>query len=270
MDTEDTPSESETPSNDEGTEEENERLQTDDEETEDDPVAEAVRTAVEAQREAIRREAREEAERQYQERLEEDRRQQQTAVQNSRLMNAFGDTVKEIRNGLKKIKVRDAEGKDLDIELDDNFLEEKVIRPLNSFNLTGQQAASMAYGQRLLENALKTIPEAEQEAFIKKAHNKPLDEWLATLAETYAPHSSWAKTLQKDHEAAVAAAEARGVEKGRRSPAGSPKVGESKPGGKSKVDLTTASGLSKALANGDITQDKFRELWPKVTRPTGL
>lgn len=246
------------------TDDDDERLQSEDDDDED-PIAKAVQLGIEAERERIRQETEQELSHQYEERQRLEQEEQEKYQAQQRLLDSFGETVKEIRSGIKKIRIRDQSGNPIDVELDDDLIQEKIIKPLNSFNQNGLKAANLELSQNLGRAAIEALPDAARDDFIRNGSNKPLNDWISTFGESYAPHSSYAKSLEKRHKAEIDAAEARGRARAKNQPVGQPRTRESQSAAKPKTDLTTSSGLARALANGDISQDKFRELWGKVS-----
>lgn len=239
-----------------------------DSEDENDDIAQAVKAALDAEKERIRQELAEDFRKQREQEEEEETARREREDNESKLTNSFGDTVKEIRNNIKTIKIRDADNQIVDVTLDDNFLEETVFKPLQKYNQSGTEAQKVQVRRDLMKAASETIAEADRKDFRKRVANKEFDEVLKIHGETYAPSSDWAKNLIRKHEAdlkaATEAAEARGFRKGQKAPPGSTTPGQTG-ATKGKVDLTTAGGLARALNNGDITNEKFVELWGKVT-----
>lgn len=233
---------------------------------EEDPIEAAVKARFEAEAERIRQEVREETRRDYEERQLQEQQVRQQEAEMNRMLSSFGSTVREIRDNLKKREFWDDDGNRR--TLTDQEIEDLVIRPMSRYNLVGEQAVTAKFGKYLADTALSKLKDSEREEFTKKATGRPLDEWLDHLVEMRARESNWAKQIQRDHEAAVAAAEARGYNKARKSPP--PKTGDAGlPAGnrgESNVDLSTLSGLLKARREGLVTDEVFN----KRARELGL
>jgi hypothetical protein len=232
---------------------------TDDEELDvtDDPVAKAIEAGLQLEREKGRKEAQEE----FQRALSEARDSQYREQKARDLTQSFGSTIREVRENLKKLKFYNESGEETTFS--DTDLEEKVVKPLSRYNTVGQQAQWTETMLGLRDAALETLPDDKsREEFIRKAGGKSLGEWLEVYADSIAPKSPWAKAKEAEMEAALKAAEARGFEKGKKTPAPPPKGADgTSPPVKTPVDLTTRSGLTKALASKQITEEEFRKKW---------
>ena len=218
----------------------------------------------EADRERIRQEEREALKREFETQRDEERRSGEEQYRQAQLLESFGSTVREVRENLKKLQFWDDNGSRR--SLTDGEIEELVVTPVARYNLNGRRAEALRLQAEMAQEALKTIPEAKRESFIKNASNKQLSEWFDHYVETRAETSPWAKQLVKDHEAAVTAAEARGYTKAKGSAASPPGTTTTGTGGSSapnEHDLNTLTGLLKARRAGTVPDDvfypKFRE-----------
>lgn len=239
-----------------GTEEDNEVT------AEGDPVKAAVEAALSSERVKLAEEAQEKANRELEKRRRDDDRLREEGRQADTLRQSFGLTVRQIRDNLKKVKVYDSDTYK-ERSLTDEEIESLVIQPVQRYNLVSKQAASFEVLSSLTQAAISSLPEESREDFLDRATGKPIDEWLKLLADHMAPTTSWAKKTKAELEAAAAAADARGYERGKKAPAVPPAGadGKSVPSTGKKPDLKTASGLARARADGLIDDKTFLEHW---------
>ena len=191
--------------------------------------------------------------------------QQQDAL---RLRESFADVLKDARTALSRINVKSPEtDEELTIGITDAAFEEAVAKPLQRFNATAESTYTQRIYNELAEAASSVLPVEAHEDFNKKASGKALPEWIQTLVETQAPHTDYAKALQREVEVKVKAAEARGYARGQKAPVGVPKAGESR-APRGNTDMNSWSGAAGALARGDITEAEFRDAVKKIRSTT--
>ena len=190
--------------------------------------------------------------------------QQQDAL---RLRETFADVLKDARTGLSKITVKTDDNEELSVGITDQAFEDAVAKPLQRFNSIAEQTFTTRVYNELAEAASSVLPVETHEDFNKKASGQSLPQWIQTLVETQAPHTEYAKTLQREVDVKVKAAEARGYARGQKAPAGVPKTGESRVR-TGNSDLSSWSGAASALARGDITDGEFRDLVKKFRSTT--
>lgn len=184
-----------------------------------------------------------------------------------RLRESFADVLKEARGALSKINVKTDDDEELVIGINDATFEEAVAKPLQRFNATAEQTYTTRIYNELAEAASSVLPVEAHESFNKAATGKTLPEWIQTLVETQAPYTDFAKTLNREVEVKVKAAEARGYAKGQKAPLGVPKQGEGR-AARVNTDLNSWSGAAGALARGDITEAEFRDTVKKIRSTT--
>lgn len=239
------------------------------EEDGEDPIEALVAERTRLALEAAEREIEERVTARYQAQTEAARRSQLEAAEREKLSSGFTDAMKTARQNLQSIKYFTEDGQEATFT--DELIEQLVIAPFQKHNATVQQtiqsaertAAMVALG----EAALNIIPETVREDFAKKADGKPLDVWLRTVIEHGAPESEYVKRIKDEEKARLLAAEARGFAKGQKAPSGTPRVtGTERAIAAGQVDLTTQSGIARALADGAINEEKYRELRAKLSR----
>lgn len=228
-----------------------------------DPIEAAIRAALDKERENLRQEAESRAKAAVDEQLAQIRQQNEEQQRVDALLNSFGNTVREIRANVKQLRFYDADQNE--VEISDDVLEEKIVKPLQRYNQTGVNAASTQVLTALSQAALESLPDDARTDFSKRARGKPIKNWLGEYAEVLAPHTNWARAKDAEVEAAVKAAEARGFKRGKTVPSGQPSGEESKGnssgGGKRSNDRKTHTGLIHALQDGEINQLEFNTLW---------
>ena len=190
--------------------------------------------------------------------------QQQDAM---RVRETFADVLKDARAGLSKITVKTDDDEELSVGITDQAFEEAVAKPMQRFNAVAEQTFTTRVYNELAEAASSVLPVEAHEDFNKKASGQSLPQWIQTLVETQAPHTAYAKALQREIDVKVKAAEARGYARGQKAPAGVAKAGESRTRTGSS-DLSSWSGAASALARGDITDSEFRDLVKKFRSTT--
>lgn len=221
----------------------------------DDPTALAIQAALEQERDRLIQEAAAKAQEEFEARRKEEDSRQQEWQRNQERMNAFGSTLRQLRENLKSLRVVSDDGDELDF--DDDRFQKLVAEPLNNYNSIGLSAAETRVLSDLTAAAVSTLSDADKEEFFRRASGKELDEWLGVYTEIRAANTNWAKSRDKEMKAAIAAAEARGFKKGQSAPPGQP---SSSPGVRTNTgDLDTIAGISRALREGQITQDTFLE-----------
>jgi hypothetical protein len=253
METEDTPVTSETPL--EGTEETLGEV-TDLTDVDFDPEiarAEAKQLLTDAEREEIRNQERENLRHEQAAERERERQAEMVRLRAESLLQSFGETVKEVRTNLKD-----------SYDIDDEDFEKLIAQPLNRFNQSGVQAATLQALSNFRDAALIALPEDQQEAFLQRVHGKPIQEWLVTFAETYAPKSAHSARSKKEQDAAIKAAEARGFNRGRQLAGAPPSSDGAAGGGSQTVDLNSISGIIKAKAAGLMSDDEFNSRWREL------
>lgn len=233
---------------------------TDDED--DDPVETAVQARLAQEADKMAEAALARARRETDEQAQTAAQRRAEAEEAERLSNSFATAIRESYEAAKGLQLYDAMGNE--IALDDKVFEDIVVKPMQKFNSTAEKAHQTRIFGALAQSAMELLPETEREAFARKAAGKPLPEWLATLADTLAPHSTYARSLAKETETKVKAAEARGFVKGQKAPAGTPRAGGERAGQTNQPDLTTAFGIGDALNKGLIDQTTASTAWRKL------
>lgn len=230
-----------------------------------DPIEDAIRARLDLERERIQAEATAAARTHIEaERVQSEQRRAAEQHQ-SQLRNTLADTIKRTRDGLKGVTVYNEQG--VKSTLSDEAIEELVVKPVQQYNATVEQAVQQRLYQDLATTAHGTMSEQARADFATKATNKPLDEWLRTYAEVNAPASEYVKTLEREIDVKVKAAEARGFAKGQKAPAGSaPRNTERTASPSSQnLDLSSQLGLATALSTGAISEAEYLERRSKLT-----
>ena len=230
----------------------------------EDTLEAAIEAALAARIDAIRETERQEARRELEDIRQQERHRESERVAAEELINSFGSTVREVRDNLKRVKLTNDDGQE--ITLTDGDIEALVVNPLQRYNQTGERVATTKTLLQLAEAALNTLPEQSREGFIKRAANRPLNDWLTEYAESKAEQTSWAKQSKANQEAAIKAAEARGFKRGQATGTNPPPQGEGTPkqsGG--AVDRNSISGAAKALSQGLISEQDYRDIYKKLT-----
>lgn len=211
----------------------------------------SIKAEVEAQVEAFKQELTREAS--AKEQAERDRREQED--KQTRLLNSFGTTVREVRDNLKKKEFWDDDGNRR--TLTDAEIEELVVTPFARYNIIGEQASEVKFRKLLADAALEALPEETRKTFIEQASGKDIKEWLDHLTESRAANTAYAKKLIKEHEVAVAAAEERGYAKAKKGTPPPSKSDSTTTRQETNTDTSTLSGLLKSRHAGTISDDIF-------------
>jgi hypothetical protein len=235
---------------------------TDDEE-EIDPVEAAIQARLEQEADKMAEAAFERARRESEKRAEADRQRRLEAEEAEKLNNSFSTAIREAYDASKaKVRYTDEDGTERTI--DDATFEEVFVKPMQKFNSTAEKAYQLRIYGTLAQSAMESLPAEVREKFAEQAAGKPLAEWLKTYAELQAPHTSFAKTVSKDTETKVKAAEARAFVKGQKAPAGTPKADGARSVQTNQPDLTTAFGIADARAKGLVDDDTARKAWSRL------
>ena len=184
-----------------------------------------------------------------------------------KLRETFADVLKDARTGLSKITVRTDDDEELSVGITDQAFEDAVAKPMQRFNAIAEQTFTTRVYNELAIAASSVLPVEAHEGFNKAASGQALPQWIQTLVETQAPHTEYAKSLQREIDVKVKAAEARGYARGQKAPAGVPK-GSPERVRTGTSDLTSWSGAASALSRGDITDAEFRDLVKKFRSTT--
>ena len=229
---------------------------------EEDPVEVAVLARMAQEADKMAAAAMERAREETNQRAVEAEQRRVEAEAAERLNNSFADAIRESYEAVKaKVRYTDDDGQER--TLDDSLFEEVVVKPMQKFNSNAERAHQTRVYGLLAQSAMDSLPADLREKFAKDAAGKPLPEWLKTYAEMLAPHTSFAKSVEKDTDTKVKAAEARAFVKGQKSPAGTPKAGEGR-ANTNQPDLTTAFGIADAKAKGLIDDDVALKAWHKL------
>lgn len=181
------------------------------------------------------------------------------------LRDRFEEMVKAQREGLRSLTVYNEKGEASRIS--DEAIEQLVIKHGQAYNATVQREVEQRILTGLATTAVQSLPTDEaRESFATKAQNKPLGDWLRAYAESLAPSTEYVKSLERELDVKIKAAEARGYAKGQKAPAGTPHAEGNRPAAaaNNQVDLTTQFGLARALAQGHITDSEYRERRAKL------
>lgn len=180
---------------------------------------EARTAALEAERVRIRQEERQRLEDERNEAAQAQAREQRT----EQLKGSYSSTIANIGTALKNHVVT-LQGPDGQLQvrlgdvLSDEALGQLVYSHLGTYNQSVFDAQALeVYGQ-LGKGAGAVLPKQDMEAFARDFAGKPVGEWLKGFGEAYAKHSDWGKEADADKTAAVKAAEARGVRRGKGMP----------------------------------------------------
>lgn len=222
----------------------------------EDPVELAIRAAVELERARLVDEARAAA--------EADRRAEQSRLRaeddSKALRDSWAEATKAARAAAKQLRVKTEDGDTITVELDDDTIQSTLISPFERHNAKASQAAQTELFTVLAESAMNSLPEKDREEFAKRAAGQPLDKWLEVYREMAAPHTTAVKSRDRELDAKIKAAEARGYTKGQRAPAGTARQGsETSRASNGSVDLTTQFGLADALSKGLLTELEYLE-----------
>lgn len=242
-----------------------EALKSQTEEHEEDPLEAAIKARLDLEADKLRQELTEQVRRDNEAQRETERKTREDQEAAQRLYNSFGETVRTVRDNLKKQQFWDDNGNKR--SLTDDEIQELVVNPLARHNLIGEQAASFKVQKALADTALSRLTDEARKDFTEKATGKDLGEWLDHFTEARAGDSDYVKRLKKEHDAAVKAAEARGYAQAQKRAAAPPSSTSSKePAPKTdvNVDYNTAGGLSRALSLGHINESEFNERWLKL------
>lgn len=181
--------------------------------------ADAHEAQLEAERVRIRQEERQRIEDENNERVEAAQRQQRT----EQLKGSYSTTIASIGNALKNhtITINGPDGQ-LQVKLGDVLTDEAlgqlVYSHLGTYNQTVRQAEAFEVFSDLGKGAGAALPKEDLDTFAKNYAGKPVGDWLKGFGEAYAKHSQWGKEAEADKTAAVKAAEARGVRRGKGMP----------------------------------------------------
>lgn len=212
--------------------------------------------------ERVREEALEQArkEKEDNDRLAEAARQAQ--LRSEQAKNRFAEASKKAADAIKSLKVYDEDG--MEVKLGDDVIQQ-VINPWHEYNQNVAIDKETEVYTNLASAVVANLPETAREEFAKRAANKPLQEYIKIYAELAAPIADIEKRLEAKYEEKIKAAEARGMARAQKAMRGTPPQGNSLPPtpDASKPDLTTLSGAARALANGEITAEKYREIHRK-------
>jgi len=228
----------------------------------EDPIEAAIaaRVQLELERQAATTETRVRAE--LAARQADEYRRQANATNARVFADSFGDAVKKARESIKAQTFHDEDGKVY--RLTDEAIEDMVVKPFQAHNSVVQQAVQTQTLTAIAEAAVGLLPADVREEFGKQADGKPLDEWLRTFAEMLAPATTHSKTMSKELEAKLKAAEARGFAKGQRTPPGTPRQVNERSTQSTTPDLNTLAGAAGALSKGQITAAKYLEIRQKL------
>ena len=235
----------------------------DPDEDDEDPVEAAVQARLAQEADKMAEAAMERARREHDERELTAAQRRAADAEAERLANSFANAIRESYAAAKQ-NVRYTDGDGNELTMDDRTFEEVVVKPMQKFNSTAEQAYQMRIYGILAQSALDSLPADQRDAFAKQAAGKPLPEWLKTYAEMLAPHTSFAKSIEKDTETKVKAAEARAFVKGQKAPGGTPKVTGGRTNQTNQPDLSTAFGIGDALGKGLIDNDTASKAWGKL------
>lgn len=235
---------------------EQERVQTED--SDEDPLIAYEKAVIEREREKLLKEATE--------RVREEQRAAQLRAQQAQLVKqqqdqwkqAFVDAAKKTKEAFSGLEVYNSENER--VEFDDKLVQ-KFVEPWNDYHMKVQQTQLTNDFQELAEAAFSLMPKDLQEEFAKRAHEKPLPEYLKAFAELLAPHTDYAKAQAGELDIKVKAAEARAAAKLQKVT--SPKQIGEHAAVVDKIEITSVLEAAKALAAGQITDEKFRELHAK-------
>lgn len=236
----------------------------DEEEDADDPIVSFQKTWESTKLAQVKEDALREAREQLMAEQEANRRAQLDTQQRESLNTSYADSVKAMRKQFESLTVYDEDGEP--VKWDDQTFQ-KFVAPWQEHN-TKMQTAGVTKGYSdWSEAVVKVLPASAREEFAKKAHQKPLAEYLKTFAELYAPQTDFAKTAKADTEVKLKAAEARGFTKGQKAPVGTPRQGNDKPteARGEVIEIGNLYDAARALAKGQIDDLKYVEYHKKYT-----
>ena len=238
------------------------RVQVDeDSQDEVDPLIEYEKAVIERERERLKKEAQEEVTQANEARLIAEQEAQAVIQQQQHLRNAFGDAAKKTKAALDALKPTYDSDNDT-VSFNDAEIQ-KLIEPWNDYHSEIQKTKLTNDYQDLAQAAVSLVPKELLEDFRKKAHGKPLPEYLKALGEILAPQSEYVKTLAQENEIKTKAAEARAAaraQKQQTSPA--KQIGEH---GNivDKIEVTDILSAAKALLAKQITDEDYRNYHAK-------
>lgn len=228
-----------------------------------DPVEAAVQARLAQEADKMAEAAFERARRESEQRAEAERQRRLEAEETERLNNSFSTAIREAYEA-SKAKVRFTDDNGEDHTIDDETFEEVFVKPMQKFNSTAEKAYQTRIYGILAQSAMESLPADVRDKFAEQAAGKPLPEWLTTYAEMLAPHTSFAKSITKDTETKIKAAEARAFVRGQKAPAGTPKADGARTVQTNQPDLTTAFGIADARAKGLVDEETARKAWSRL------
>ena len=196
--------------------------------------------------------------------LSEAQRKRDSEVEQTKLRESFAEAVKSTRNALKTLEIYDSAGKR--VEFTDTAFEDLVVKPFQKHNSEAEKAHQSVVVNALTQAALDSLPAEMRSDFTSRAGNKPINEWLKTYAEMYAPNAEAIKELKREEDAKIKAAEARGFAKGQKSKGGSAPNPTERSANNEQTDLTTQIGLIRAYMGGKLNESEYIERRRKLER----
>lgn len=187
-------------------------------------------------------------------------RQQAAESEQQALRDTFTDTMRTVYSNLKNRKFYDADHRE--IVLSDSDIEQMVLGPFQAYNASARDTLVTGFAGRLQNAALSLVPNDVRDKFLEESSTLEIDDYLKLLAEYTAPTTKAVAKLKEQEEIIKKAEYARGYAKGSKAPPGSPPSDGERPSvtPAKKFDLNTESGRAGALAAGQITPEKYREL----------
>ena len=231
-----------------------------DEDDDVDPIEVYKQTFEKTMLDKLRAEALEKARTEYAAEQAARQQQEQAELVKKQLEDSFENSIKESREAALKLQLRDEDGNPIKLS-DEEF--QSLVQPWQKHNTKVNQLAEGKIYADVAAAINALVPASQREEFVKRAHNKPLNEYFSIFAELRAEETQIVKTLKADHEVEKKAAEASGYAKGQRQTGkGTPKQGNERTiSSQEKPDLTSLKGAAQALMKGQISEKDYLEIF---------
>lgn len=228
-----------------------------DPEEEEDPLEEYYRSRAALDEATVRERVRQELQEEYEARQAEEHRRALAQAEQKSLRDSFGDAVREAVSKLRSQKFYNEDGEQL--QLTDQQLQEMVVAPFQKYNSTAAQVIHGGLLSTLAETALNSLPRDSREDFTKAAAGKPLDQWFQIYAEHAAKATKFVEQLKREEDVRIKAAEARALARAQKAKPTTPEGVTERPADTQRTDLTTQLGLARALREGKISDEEYRQ-----------
>lgn len=225
---------------------------------EGDPIEDAVKAALELERERLKEEYRhtweEEQAMQAQLLAEQSRQRQQNDL--------YTDALKNAHTRIRNVRYFDEAGQEA--EFTDDMFQRLVAEPFNDYNTKVRKHVQDETLTTVANIALELLPEENRDEFRKRAAGKPLKDYFEIFTDLRAPHTETWKEREKRLEVEKKAEHARGFARGQKAPSGTAPQGNERPTPTETYDTNTTSGLIAAHRAGLVDDTTFLAKWREL------